>query len=411
MRRVTHLASVTLAAALSLASSAALPLALALAGAGSAGCAGAQRHVAAMDEVERVREGAGAKQGAELAPEAYARAEQERRFSIAAHDAGDDVAATLHAQRALAAYDHALVIGRLARATGDLADAQKALGDVTTQAQAVEASRAQLERDAQELEGRLRATHARMMPAASEPAAGDREAARRVAARSMAVEARLLCDAAQLVAPDAASAAGLGDAQAELSKLDERLGGRRTAAAPDAPSSPTAPSSPIDDAARVRAHCLDVLTRARRATGDDADAADALLAELSASGGWAPSRDERGVVVTLHDAFQGPALSADAAGRLKELGRVAAAHAGFVLQVVVHDAVEPATGGNAGAGAADADAKRADAAAQALASGGATAGRLKTELAGARAPLVDPSDARARGRNERLDVVFIAAAR
>jgi outer membrane protein OmpA-like peptidoglycan-associated protein len=74
------------------------------------------------------------------------------------------------------------------------------------------------------------------------------------------------------------------------------------------------------------------------------------------------------------------------------------------LQVVVHDAQPPRP--------ADAtDTRRADAASQALIAGGAAAGRLNTELAGARAPLVDPADARARGRNERLDVVFIASAR
>jgi hypothetical protein len=183
---------------------------------------------------------------------------------------------------------------------------------------------------------------------------------------------------------------------ADVGKLEDRL-------------AKGASPAPIDDAARARARCLDVLTRARRTTGDDAGAADTLLAELSASGSWAPARDERGVVVTLHDAFQGAALSTDATSRLKELGRVAAAHPGFAVQIVVHDAQPPA---RVAAGAKDAtDVKRADAATQALVSGGAASGKLQTELAGARAPLVDPADGRARGRNERLDVVFIAAAR
>jgi len=158
----------------------------------------------------------------------------------------------------------------------------------------------------------------------------------------------------------------------------------------------------------VRARCLDVLTRARRAAGDDADAADALLAELSASGGWAPSRDERGVVVTLHDAFQGAALTSEATGKLKELGRVASAHPGFALQVVVHDAQPPSDQGKT-------DGKRADAALQALVSSGRGSGpsadKVKTELAGASAPLVDSSDTKARGRNERLEVVFVRTSR
>jgi hypothetical protein len=91
-----------------------------------------------------------------------------------------------------------------------------------------------------------------------------------------------------------------------------------------------------------------------------------------------------------------------AAAKLKELGRVAAAHPSFALQVVVHDAQPPRPKD-------DVDARRAEAAARALVDGGATAARLKTELAGARAPVVDPADAKLRARNERLDVVFVAS--
>lgn len=375
------------------------PLAGALAAAMLLGaCVGAPLHVAALEDVERVRAGQDAKQSASLAPEAYARAEQERRIAIAAHAAGDDVAATLHAQRALAAYSHALVVERLARAGVELADAQKALGDTTTEAQAVDASRAQLEGDTRQLEDRLRIAQDRLLPAASGVASPGREAARQVAARSMAVEARLLCDAARLVAAGAADGAGLAGAAAGVSKLEDRL------ARGGGEAGRSALPAPIDDAARARARCLEVLTRARRAAGDDASVADALLTELSASGGWSPARDERGVVITLHDAFRGASLSTDAASRLKELGRVASAHPGFALQVVVHDAQAPLAKEST-------DGKRASAAAEALVAGGASAGKLETELAGARAPLVDAADARARGRNERLDVVFIASAK
>jgi hypothetical protein len=360
---------------------------------GLGGCAGAPLHIAAMDDVERVRMGPDVKQTESLAPEAYARAERERRYAIDAKAAGDDVAAALHAERALAAYSHALVVIRRSRADAELADAQTALDETSTQAQAVEASRAQLERDAQELEKRLRIAQGRMMPAASDRAPADREAARQVATRSMTVDARLLCDAAQLVGGDAAGAgvAGLSDALTDVGKLEDRL-------------LKGVAQAPIDDAARVRARCLDALTRSHRTTGDDADASDALLAELSASGGWTPGRDERGVVVTLHDAFQGAGLTPDATAKLKDLGRVAAAHPGFALQIVVHDA-------NAPSAKDPTDSKRADAVTQALVAGGATAAKLKTELAGARAPVVDPSDQKARGRNERLEVVFVRTAR
>jgi outer membrane protein OmpA-like peptidoglycan-associated protein len=347
-------------------------------------CAGAPAHLAALDDMERVRNAAGAREGAKLAPEAYARAEQERRLAREAHTSSDDVGATLHAQRAVAAYDHALVVARLARATAELADAQKSLDDATAQEQALEISRARLEADAQELEDRARVVRQRLYPAPSILPTPEREAARMVAARSLATQARLLCAAARLAVADAA---GLADADGEVVALTERLAkGVRPA--------------PIDDAARARARCLDVLTRARRGASDGAGEADALLAELSAAGGWDPARDERGVTVTLHDAFRGPELTDKATAKLKELGRVAVAHPAFAVQVVVHDA--------AGAASNDTmDAKRAEAAIQALVSGGAPAPRVQAELAGTQVPIVDPSDAKARARNERLEIVFV----
>ncbi len=352
-----------------------------------ASCGAAPLHVAAIDEVDHVRQSAGAQEGARLAPEVYARAEQERDLALRLHASGDDVAAAFHAERAMAAYDHALVVARLARATIELADATKSQGDLTTQAQALEASRDSLQREAEELERRARVARERMLPATSGAADAEREAARMVSAKSLATQAHLMCGAARLVAPTAPELAG---AEQDVAKLEERLAkGARPA--------------PIDDAAAARVRCLDVLTRARRALGDDASSADGLLAELSASGGWDPVRDERGVIVTLHDAFRGTALSADAVSKLKELGRVAASHAAFAVQVVVHDATpQPPKDAT--------DTKRADAAVQALVAGGTSAARVKSELAGARAPLVDPEDAKARGRNERLDVVFVSSA-
>ncbi len=349
--------------------------------------------VASLDELERVRTTEATKDAAAQAPEAYARAEQERDFARAAHAGGDDVAANLHAERAMAAYGHAAVVARLARAVADLAEAQKALDDATAQEQVLAASRAKLELEAQDLERRAEIARTRLLPAASGQADADREAARLAAARSLAVEARLLCGAARLVGPQAT---GLTEAQDEVDKLDARL----TAGSAHAKGS--ARSEVIDDAGLARAHCLDVLTRTRRATSrDEGGDADALLADLSASGGWDPTRDDRGVVVTLRSTFQGTKLTDDGEAKLESLGRVAAAHPKFGVQVVVHDAQPPSPKD-------DADARRADATVKALVAGGAATARVKAELAGARAPTVDPGDARLRARNERIDVVFVA---
>ena len=363
----------------------------------SLGCGATSMRVASLDEVERVRVTDATKDAAARAPEAYARAEQERAFARAAHGAGDDVAANLHAQRAMAAYGHAGVVARLARAIADLADAQKALDDATAQEQSLAASRAKLELEAQELERRAEIARDRLLPAASGEAAADREAARLVAARSLAVEARLLCGAARLIG---AQPAELADAQGEIDKLDAKLGAPSPTPPPSAAKG-GARSEVIDAAGTVRARCLDVLTRARRAASRDEGGADALLSELSASGGWDPTRDERGVVVTLRGTFLGTKLTDEGEAKLESLGRVAAAHPGFGVQVVVHDAQPPAPRD-------EGDARRADATVKALVTGGASTARVKAELAGARTPIVDPGDLRLRPRNERIDIVFVA---
>jgi hypothetical protein len=349
---------------------------------GAGACAG-PLHISALDDVERVRASDAARDGAALAPQVYARAEQERGKALAAHAARDDVGAVLHAERAMAAYEHALLLARASRAESQLADAQKALDDLTAQQQTLDASRTQLEHDAADLDSRVKIARDRLLPAASGATSPEREAARLVAARSLAVEARVLCGAAKLVAADAD---GLGAAEADVTAAQSRLA---NAGHP----------VPFDDAAAARVHCLDVLTRARRAAARGGGA-DALLAELSASGGWDPVRDERGVVVTLRGTYRGNVLTEEGASKLKELGRVAAAHPSFAVQLVVHDAV-------ATPGADAADGERAQAAARAIESGGEAPARIGKELAGARAPVADPADPEARPRNERLDVVFV----
>ncbi len=360
----------------------------------ASGCGSAPIHLTSIDEVERIRVTPAAREGALRAPEVSARAEQERTFALAAHAAGDNVSATLHAERAIAAYGHALGVARLAVAMAEQADAQRALDDATAQAQALEVSRAAVELDTTELMQRAEVLRNRVLPAPSAAAAADREAARLSAARSLAAEARLLCGAARLVATDAA---GLTDAEADLAALDSKLA-RPQPHARDRDGT-TDHVEPIDNAGAARARCLDVLTRARRGTGDDDGQNDALLAELSASGGWAPARDERGVIVTLRGAFHGVELSEDGQAKLKVLGQVAAAHPGFAVQVVLHDAQAPSAGDKA-------DTRRADAAIKALVAAGALPSRVKAELVGARAPVVDPGDA-FRGRNERVEVVYV----
>jgi hypothetical protein len=358
-------------------------------------CGASVISVASVDEVERVRSTETALEGARLAPDVYARAEHERDLARRSHASGDDVAANLHAEHALAAYSHAVVVARIARAAAEGTDAQATLDATTVQQQSLEATRAKLETEAAQLEQRAQAVRAGLPapPSASSPA--ERAAVRWTLDRSLVVEARLICDAARLAFPGADDVAR---AQTGAVAMAERIDAGR----PGHPSAGAAPPVPIDDVARIRERCVDVLTRARRATLDTLGRADVLLSELSTTGRWDPSRDERGVVVTLRDPFHGILLSDATTGKLKELGRIAAAHPTFVVQVVVHDATTPPS-----APKPDGDTRRGDAAVQALIAGGATPSRVEAELAGTATPVADPDDPRTRSHNEPLDVVFV----
>jgi flagellar motor protein MotB len=358
-----------------------------------AACGGASQRPAmtAIADMERARTGPGAKEGAELAPQAYALAEQERVLAKKAYDDGDDTGAALHADRALAAYGHALVLARAARAAKDLADAKQTLDGTNEQLQKLAASRAQVDAEADALEKQVQVAREMLLPAPTGPADPGREEARRVAARTLALQARLLCGAAKLLAPELA---GLADADTDITAAEKQIEVK-------APAKGSVAA--IDLAARARATCLSLLSKARRTADASSSSgqADALLDELSKAGGWDPSRDERGVVVTLREAFTGSSLTPDAEKKIRALGQVAAAHTGVAVQIVVHDAAAPSAADLAN------DEKRADAAAKALVAGGATAAKVKWETAGAKAPVADPTDAKSRARNARVEIVFV----
>lgn len=369
-------------------------LGVALLSSAMAACAGAgASSVGRVSEADRMRSGLAGRDAQSLAPQAFALADKELSLAKEAQAAGDALAAELHADRALAAYSHAIVLARLARATEEEASANKALAKATADVGSYAAQRKAVDRKADDLEKKLRVAREASMPTASGPADPERERARTIAAQSLVTQARLLCGAARLVSPQAP---GLAEADATVATLEKQIDGAR---------SPIA----IDPAARARAACLTALTKARRPAGADVDRTDALLAELSqssdpkrAAGDLAPLRDERGVVVTLRSAFKGEKLTSEAEGNLKDLGRVAAAHPTFAVQVVVHDAQAPSPAEVA------ANQKRGDAVVKALLDGGAAAAKVKVEQAAARAPVVDPKDTRHRDRNARIEIVFVS---
>lgn len=370
----------------------------------ASGCAGATgaSSIGRVDEAQRMRAGLGGRDAQTLAPQAFAAADQELRLAKEAQASGDTTGAELHADRALATYNDAIALARLARATQDEAGANEALARASGEAQKYAAQRKAVDREADDLEKKLRVVREAQLPPASGPADPERERARVVAAQALVTQARLLCSAARLVSPQAP---GLADAEAAVTSLEKQIDASKTAVT-------------IDPAARARAACLTSLTRARRTAGADSDQADTLLGELSQAAGQgavdpaattpkhadlAPARDERGVVVTLRSAFKGEKLTPEAETSVKDLGRVAAAHPTFAVQVVIHDAQAPS--------AADVatNRKRGESITQALVAGGIAATKVKVEQAGHRAPVVDPKDARHRDRNARVEIVFVSS--
>lgn len=355
------------------------------------GCGGGTSGVVKVAEAERARSAMLGRDAQLLAPQAFAEADQELRAAKDAERAGDTLAAELHGEHAVAAYEHALAIARLARATEEETRAGEALSKAVEQVQRYSASRKAAERDVDDLEKQLRIAREAERPSTSGSADPERERARQVAAQSLAMQARLLCSAARLVAPDAP---GLADAEAQSADLDKKL---ETSPKP----------APIDQAARTRAACLGALTKARRSGANDKDPADALLGELSrarmveATTPLAPARDERGVVVTLRSPFKADQLSPEGEKLLKELGRVAAAHPDFAVQIVIHDATPP----NAEATAQNK--KRGEAIQKALTDAGTPAAKTKVEQAGAKSPVFDPTDAKRRPNNARVEIVFV----
>lgn len=384
-----------------------MPLAAALA---TAGCfSAATPKVARVGDAERARE-AGKGRGAErLAPQLFAAGDTELRLAREASARGESETADLHADRALAAYAHAGVLARLAVATEDLATASAERERLDELGRRHAALRATVEREAEDLERQLKVAREAELPAPSGRADPDREKARWVAAQSLVAEAKLLCSAARLVSE---SAPGLREAEAALKELEKRTdGGARGAGAKT--------SAPIDEAARLRAACLSALTRSRRASASRAlDETDALLSELSEANApkapvspsatkptkripATPSRDERGVVVTMpaSSTFEGDALTREAKDAVSDLGRVAAAHPAFAIQIALHDDGErPVASGE----------RRGKAVADALVDAGASRARVRVELAGSKAPVVDPSS-KDRAKNARVEVVFVPA--
>jgi hypothetical protein len=361
--------------------------------------------------VDKVGQGATAAEARTYAPGALAHAEKLRREANLAFAAGDSAGSQIIGERALAAYAHAQALSRIARTETATVDAEAKLRAAKKELTELDAEQARVAAEAEALELKIRVARDAQPIQPSNKAPPEREKARLAAARSLALQARLLCAGARLLtggSGEASAASAPASAEKLAAQLEEAA---RALAKLDAELGPAATAAPIDAATRARAGCLAALTAIRRAATPVSRApgvGDALLAELSAAGSYAPSRDDRGVSITLRGLFnEGRAPTKDGSGlispagaaRLAEIGKIAAAHPAFPVEVILHhDKVlapkdEPV------------HRARAEAIAKAIAK---AAHGLKIEpiVAGNAVPLVDPAGTD-RARNARVELVFV----
>jgi hypothetical protein len=318
------------------------------------------------------------------APQAFARAEELRRRAEAAHDAEQPVTAQILGEQALAAYQRTVTLDRLRRAEARARESEAALAARERDIAAEQARERALDAEARAVELELKVARETLPVPKSGPAGSpERERARFDAARALATQARLLCAAARLLDPKRAE---LVPAFKKLDALDERLKAGGLA--------------PIDEARAERSACLRELTHTRRPAtqrNPASPATDTLLARLS-DASLEPSRDDRGVVVTLRMPFgNDDQLKSEAKTRLTELASVAKANPTFPVQVVVHSGKRiPEVR----------EALRADRTAAALKEGGAPS--VEAHAVGTSLPGLDPKRVGGAERNERVEVVFVA---
>ena len=138
------------------------------------GAAGTQSNVARVAEADRTRAGLAGKDAQALAPQAFAEAEAALRAAKDAEKNGDTTSAELHGERAVAGFQRAVALARLARATEEEASAKDALARATEQMQRWSAQRKTAEREADDLEKQLKIAREAQSPAPSGPADPER---------------------------------------------------------------------------------------------------------------------------------------------------------------------------------------------------------------------------------------------
>ncbi len=338
-----------------------------------------------LAHAERVASSAAMRDAASLAPLAVAHARQLQDAADKEYEAGHIATATILAEQALVAYERAAVLARAARARASELAAKAELAASEATLRELEAEQARVDADTESLEHVIHAIHDAEPVARSGATSPDREQARFEAARSIAADARLLCVAAGLLGRPVT---GLSEAQATVARLEETLEARPRPV-------------PIDDALRLRAQCLAMLTLARRAdTGRAADV-DVVLTALTQVNKLEVRRDDRGIVVTL----RGESLGSEQAVRqaATALAPVALAYSDYPLLLVAHTSTRPTKADVARLNEA------ADRVQKALESAGIAGTRIHRESARGVLPvLAEPIPPPKPSLNERVEVILIS---
>ncbi len=301
---------------------------------------------------------------------AYREAERLRALAIEAERKGDPASAEAYASTARAWFERAALKARLDRAERDENAAKDKLATAETKAGEAKGDVSRLEIELAELQKRLLVANELRRPVFGK-ASPERAKARSEAAVALTEEASLICQAAELLGAK-------GEVYTEAVKQVDHARSQ---------------SGALSEAIAARESCLRALGDARNDARNDTDGGkpetsiETLFDDLSRAG-WFPIRDERGVLVTLQG-FQ-------TEEKLRSLARVALAHPAMAVQLVGHD------------DAPGKSAARIDGATKLLAKEGVAEAAMRSHDAGARLPVLHPSDPHARAKNPRLEVVFIS---
>jgi outer membrane protein OmpA-like peptidoglycan-associated protein len=379
---------------------------------GLAAACGAPARPPAMARMGEVHAAPATTEAEAWAPQAHAHAlELEAQAEAALRD-GDSDAAALIAERAIAAHEHAWALTRLARAERRRLDAEKELADQRRALGELRAQHQRLAAEAAALELRAQVARSALPVPPHETSPVERREARRRAAAALSAQARLLCVGARLLGAEPRVAPVL----ARLDELDQKL-------------TSGAESRAIETATELRSECLAIISEIRHqnsapaarlqrqapSSGEASNGAstapasppapvsaaplpaDALLEELSAAGA-APSRDDRGISVSLRDLFGADGkLLARARPEIERLVRVAVAHRDFPVLLVAHSSSDR--------GAAEVE-RQLELLRAALANSGVA--KLAVTSVGDRQPLLPQRSPSARARNQRIELVFVA---